>query len=139
VRGRVQEAVTAITAACLLRVLGAGALRLRGLHVRAVHVSGLRRYFNLSGAHALLATVNGPGVVAVYTLSELPPDKGIRACANLAGMVPPGEGRGATCALPHGASAQQSPTACVCHTSNTRPPPPRPQARRRCPRRTPWP
>jgi hypothetical protein len=49
------------------------------------------RYFNLSGAHALLATNNGPGVVAAYTLSQMPPEKGLRACANLAGLVPPGE------------------------------------------------
>jgi hypothetical protein len=52
------------------------------------------RYFNLSGAHALLATNNGPGVVAAYTLSHLPPEKGLRACANLAGLVPAGEARG---------------------------------------------
>jgi hypothetical protein len=49
------------------------------------------RYFNLSGAHALLATVNGPGVVAAYTLANMPPERGLRACANLAGLVPPGE------------------------------------------------
>lgn len=49
------------------------------------------RYFNLSGAHALLATNNGPGVVAAYTLSQLPPEKGLRACTNLAGLVPPGD------------------------------------------------
>lgn len=49
------------------------------------------RYFNLSGAHALLATNNGPGVVAAYTLSQMPAEKGLRACANLAGLVPPGE------------------------------------------------
>eukprot|EP00878_Enallax_costatus_P029671 GHUV01032212.1.p1 GENE.GHUV01032212.1~~GHUV01032212.1.p1 ORF type:complete len:886 (+),score=247.65 GHUV01032212.1:482-3139(+) len=48
------------------------------------------RYFNLSGAHALLATVNGPGVVAAYTLASLPPEKGLRTCANLAGLTPPG-------------------------------------------------
>lgn len=52
------------------------------------------RYFNLSGAHALLATNNGPGVVAAYTLSQMPPEKGLRACTNLAGLVPPGEGAG---------------------------------------------
>jgi hypothetical protein len=49
------------------------------------------RYFNLSGAHALLATVNGPGVVAAFTLANMPPERGLRACANLAGLVPPGE------------------------------------------------
>lgn len=48
------------------------------------------RYFNLSGAHALLATVNGPGVVAAYTLASMPAERGLRACANLAGLVPPG-------------------------------------------------
>ncbi|KAF6235943.1 hypothetical protein COO60DRAFT_484505 [Scenedesmus sp. NREL 46B-D3] len=48
------------------------------------------RYFNLSGAHALLATVNGPGVVAAFTLANMPPERGLRACANLAGLVPPG-------------------------------------------------
>jgi hypothetical protein len=51
----------------------------------------LCRYFNLSGAHALLATVNGPGVVAAFTLANMPPERGLRACANLAGLVPPGE------------------------------------------------
>lgn len=51
----------------------------------------LCRYFNLSGAHALLATVNGPGVVAAYTLASMPAERGLRACANLAGLVPPGE------------------------------------------------
>lgn len=51
----------------------------------------LCRYFNLSGAHALLATNNGPGVVAAYTLSQMPPEKGLRACTNLAGLVPPGQ------------------------------------------------
>jgi hypothetical protein len=50
----------------------------------------LCRYFNLSGAHALLATVNGPGVVAAFTLANMPPERGLRACANLAGLVPPG-------------------------------------------------
>lgn len=48
------------------------------------------RYFNLSGAHALLATVNGPGVVAAFTLASLPPEKGLRVCANLAGLIPSG-------------------------------------------------
>lgn len=58
----------------------------------SVCLSGwLSRYFNLSGAHALLATNNGPGVVAAYTLSQMPPEKGLRACTNLAGLVPPGE------------------------------------------------
>jgi hypothetical protein len=57
-----------------------------------LHVCALWcRYFNLSGAHGLLATVNGPGVVAVYTLADLPPERGIRACANLAGLIPPGD------------------------------------------------
>jgi hypothetical protein len=51
----------------------------------------LCRYFNLSGAHALLATVNGPGVVAAFTLANMPPERGLRACANLAGLVPPGD------------------------------------------------
>jgi len=30
-------------------------------------------------------------VVAAYTLTQMPPEKGLRACANLAGLVPPGE------------------------------------------------
>ncbi len=49
------------------------------------------RYFSLSGAHGLLATVNGSGVVAAFTLAALPLERGLRACANLAGLIPPGE------------------------------------------------
>eukprot|EP00882_Tetradesmus_deserticola_P013491 GHRQ01014323.1.p1 GENE.GHRQ01014323.1~~GHRQ01014323.1.p1 ORF type:complete len:313 (+),score=121.23 GHRQ01014323.1:1162-2100(+) len=56
------------------------------------------RYFNLSGAHALLATVNGPGIVAAFTLANMPPERGLRACANLAGLVPAGAARRRSCA-----------------------------------------
>ena len=38
------------------------------------------RYFNLSGAHALLMTVNGSAVAAMYTLAALPPERGSSWC-----------------------------------------------------------
>ena len=48
------------------------------------------RYFNLSGAHALLMTVNGSAVAAMYTLAALPPERGVRPCVDLAPLIPPG-------------------------------------------------
>jgi hypothetical protein len=49
------------------------------------------RYFNLSGAHALLCTMNNSAVMAFYTLRALPPEQALRACLDVTGMVPPGE------------------------------------------------
>jgi hypothetical protein len=48
------------------------------------------RYFNLSGAHALLMTVNGSAVMAMYTLSQLPLNRALRPCVDLAPLIPPG-------------------------------------------------
>ena len=48
------------------------------------------RYFNLSGAHALLCTMNNSSVMALYTLRALPPEQALRACLDVNGMVPPG-------------------------------------------------
>ncbi|GBF88621.1 hypothetical protein Rsub_01336 [Raphidocelis subcapitata] len=48
------------------------------------------RYFNLSGAHALLMTVGGSAVMAMYTLAQLPLERGLRPCVDLAPLIPPG-------------------------------------------------
>lgn len=48
------------------------------------------RYFNMSGAHAMLMTINNSQVMAMFTLAQLPPEKALRPCANVAGLVPPG-------------------------------------------------
>ena len=48
------------------------------------------RYFNLSGAHALLMTVNGSAVMAMYTLAQLPLGRALRPCVDLAPLIPQG-------------------------------------------------
>jgi hypothetical protein len=49
------------------------------------------RYFNTSGAHALLTTVNNSAVMAMFTLRALPPEQALRQCLDVTGKVPPGE------------------------------------------------
>ncbi len=56
----------------------------------ATSLSYSHRYFNLSGAHALLLTTNNSMVMAMFTLAAQPVDKALRPCANVAGLVPPG-------------------------------------------------
>lgn len=54
--------------------------------------SGLHhRYFNLSGAHAIMATTNNADIMAMYTLIAQPPAQALRRCADLAPLIPPGE------------------------------------------------
>jgi hypothetical protein len=52
---------------------------------------GFERYFNLSGAHGLLMTVNTAAVMAMYTLTALPVERALRPCVDLAPLIPPGE------------------------------------------------
>lgn len=49
------------------------------------------RYFNTSGAHALLTTTNNSNVMAMFTLRALPPEQALRQCLDVTGKVPPGE------------------------------------------------
>ena len=53
-----------------------------------------RRYFNLSGAHAPVMTVNGSAVMAAYTLAQLPVERALRPCVDLAPLIPPGAAEG---------------------------------------------
>jgi hypothetical protein len=56
----------------------------------AMSLAYSHRYFNLSGAHALLMTINGSAVMAMYTLAQLPLERALRPCVDLAPLIPPG-------------------------------------------------
>jgi hypothetical protein len=48
------------------------------------------RYFALSGAQGLLMTTSNDKLSAMYTLGALPPERALRVCADLTGLVPAG-------------------------------------------------